>query len=77
MSTVCVSDKIWYMTRNLRVILDEYKPSSLPRSFLPRYGLPDTLRRVFSATLLRPVLANFSMPSLACGNVTINHQELR
>lgn len=67
MNTVCVSEKIWYMTRNPRVILEEYRPSSLPRSFLPRYGLPDIFRRAFSVIPLRPNLANLSTPSLAWG----------
>ena len=67
MNTAALSGRIWYITRYLRVILAEYKPSNLPTSFLPKYGLVEILRSVLSAIFLRPALNNFCKPALACG----------
>ena len=47
MSTVCVSENIWYITRYRRVIRAEYRPSNLPVNFLPLYGLAEILRMDF------------------------------
>ena len=67
MSTVCVSENIWYITRYRRVIRAEYRPSNLPVNFLPLYGLAEILRMDFSAMCLRPALIKSPMPSFACG----------
>src|SRR3989338_356027 len=67
MSTVCVSKNIWYITRYLRVIRAECKPSNLPVNFLPLYGLAEILRIDFSAMCLRPALLKSPMPSFAWG----------
>ena len=67
MNTAVLFERIWYITRYLRVILDEYNPSNLPCSFLPKYGLNEILSSALSAIFLRPVLNSFCRPCLASG----------